>query len=762
MLKYVVLISLCFAMACRASAEWKPADGPMFTRWAKEVAPYNVLPEYPRPQMTRGQWMSLNGLWDYAILPKDEARPESFDGQILVPFPVESSLSGVGKPVGEDNRLWYRRKFQAPELAGGRRLLLHFGAVDWHATVFVNGEEVGEHKGGYDPFTFDVTDALRQSGLQELVVSVWDPTDTWTQPRGKQVREPQGIWYTAVTGIWQTVWLEPVPAASIASLKPVPDIDAGVLRLTVQARGSAGGMKVTATAKDGDTIISTVTGTPGAELELAVKNAKLWSPDSPHLYDLDVSLAIDGTETDVVSSYFGMRKTSLVLDAAGHQRLALNNEPLFQVGPLDQGWWPDGLYTAPTDDALKHDVEILKECGFNMLRKHVKVEPARYYYHCDKLGILVWQDMPSGCLQRGQENTDTLRVGADDDEDADRPPDSAAQFETELKAMIDAFGFFPSIVMWVPFNEGWGQYDTQRIAQWIKQYDPSRLVNATSGWTDRGVGDVYDVHSYPGPAIEDPGPGRAVVLGEFGGLGWPVEDHLWWNKRNWGYQTFPDRDGLNKSYKKTVGNVYGLLGQGLAAAVYTQTTDVEGEINGLMTYDRDMLKFDAKELTDVHGRLYRTPPTVRYLVESSEITGRAWNYRFKGAGPEWKTIDPLGPGWQQGDGPFQTGTIKSVPTGTEWTTNEIMLRRTFELDDVPGNLWLNTYFNMTNLNIYINGTPVAEFEGLRATSRHYRHFDISENAGALKKGKNILAVYATKDKGLRAVDVALYTCDAPK
>ena len=588
------MLLLCGAVA---GAEWAPAEGPLMTRWAAEVSPDNVLPEYPRPQMKRNAWQSLNGLWDYAVRPKDLARIDTWDGEILVPFAIESALSGVGRRVSPEEELWYRREFETPALADGGRLLLHFGAVDWRARVWVNGKQVGEHKGGYDPFSFDITKALKPAGPQELRVAVWDPTSTGTQPRGKQLINPRGIWYTPVTGIWQTVWLEPVPADYIQSILPVSDIDESEVRLRITGTGGEG-KQIRAVIKDGIRTIGIATGPAFTkELVIPVVNAKLWSPESPFLYNLEVSLVGGGRVVDKVYSYTALRKISLEADASGQPQLFLNNERLFQYGPLDQGWWPDGLYTAPTDAALRYDIEMTLDLGFNMLRKHVKVEPARFYYHCDQLGMLVWQDMPSAAPARESGGADNpLWVGANDAGDAERPEESARQFEAELRELIQDFGHFPCIVMWVPFNEGWGQYDTERIAQWVKELDPSRLVNSVSGWLDLGVGDVYDYHAYPGPTYESAGPGRASVLGEFGGLGLPLEGHLWQEDGNWGYQAFDDKKGLAKRYETLMEDLYGVLGLGMAAAIYTQTTDVEVEVNGLMTYDREVVKFDAETM----------------------------------------------------------------------------------------------------------------------------------------------------------------------
>jgi hypothetical protein len=551
------------AVASIAMAEWKPAEGPLSTRWTNKVTPDNALPEYPRPQMARADWQNLNGLWDYAVVAKGADRPKQFDGQILIPFAVESALSGVMKKVTPDQAVWYRRTFSVPEAWSERRVLLNFGGVDWETTVWLNGRKLGEHRGGYDPFSFDVADALR-SGNNELVLRVWDPTDEGYQPRGKQVLKPGGIWYTPTTGIWQTVWLEPVPETYVRSIRIVPDVDASAVKVTVDADG--GQLELTAMA-DGKEV-GTARGAAGQKLVLKLDDVRTWSPDDPFLYDLKIKLTADG-KTDELSSYFGMRKIEVRRDNLGINRLFLNGKPLFQHGPLDQGFWPDGLYTAPTDEALRYDIEVTKKLGMNMARKHVKVEPDRWYYWCDKLGLLVWQDMPSG---------------------NNKGPEGQANFCRELKAVVEAFSNHPSIVMWVPFNEGWGQHDTEQIVASIKQWDPTRLVNNASGWADRKVGDVHDIHSYPGPGTSPVEEDRAVVLGEFGGLGLPISGHTWQQEKNWGYRSFENRKALNDGYVALLSKLRPLIGCGLAAAVYTQTSDVEVEVNGLMTYDRAIIK----------------------------------------------------------------------------------------------------------------------------------------------------------------------------
>ena len=586
---YCIVISLVLMLCQPIWARWEPAKGPLMTQWAKDVSPDNVHHQYPRPQMVRKNWLSLNGLWEYAILPKEEKQPQQLDGKILVPFPAESALSGVMKPVGEENRLWYRRTFEVPATWANKRILLHFEAVDWDTTVWVDSQQVGTHRGGYDPFTFDITDALKDTGPQQIVLSVWDPIDTGNQPRGKQVKKPHGIWYTSVTGIWQTVWLEPVNKAHIESLKIATDIDAELVRITASCSDAAAGLRIQAEAKAPAFTTGKFTAEAGREIILPVKNPKLWSPDSPFLYELKVEITdtAGAIEYDAVEGYFGMRKISLGKNKAGINRLFLNNKPLFQYGPLDQGWWPDGLYTAPTDDALRYDIEVLKKLACNMMRKHVKVEPRRFYYWCDKLGLLVWQDMPSA---KNKSDTDKK------------------QFELELGRLIETHCNHPSIVMWVPFNEGWGQYDTKRLAKWIKQSDPTRLVNNASGWKDHGAGDVHDVHKYPGPDAPPNELNRAAVLGEFGGLGLPVKGHTWQDEKNWGYRKYETRQELTNAYLDLLTKLRPLIEGGLSAAVYTQTTDVEIEINGLMTYDRAMVKMDSEKIPPANKTLYLLSP----------------------------------------------------------------------------------------------------------------------------------------------------------
>lgn len=583
---------------------WKMAGDRIKTIWADSVNPAAPLPGYPRPQMQRTEWSNLNGLWDYTIQPRSGSNdiPASFAGKILVPFAIESALSGVGKTVGKDSVLWYHRAVNTPARLKGKKILLHFGAVDWRSDIYINGTRLASHEGGYDPFTIDITAALKKGAEQQLALCVWDPTDNGPQPRGKQVVNPRSIWYTPVTGIWQTVWLEIVPDTYIESIHPAPDLDAQKLDVEAAVQNLLPGDEIIFSAWKGNEKVAEKAGSE-TFASLPIDNPEAWSPDHPFLYDLKISLRRKGKIVDEVKSYFAMRKISIARDKNGIQKMMLNNKFLFQFGPLDQGWWPDGLYTAPTDAALKSDIEKTKEMGFNMIRKHIKVEPARWYYHCDQLGMLVWQDMPSGDLGNQWDPRPGVLGRATD---KNRSPESEAYYRKEWNAIIDALYPFPCIVVWVPFNEAWGQFKTVEIANWTMQKDPSRLVNSASGGNYADAGHIIDLHNYPDPAMPRPdlfGAERALVLGEFGGLGLPVDDHVW-QQRNWGYQTFRNRDSLFDRYRSLIDRLGELIGEGLSAAVYTQTTDVESEVNGFMTYDRKIIKMPLDKLAATNRRLY--------------------------------------------------------------------------------------------------------------------------------------------------------------
>ncbi len=611
------VLALSLTLAGTVSAqEWTPFGDRIRTSWAEEVTPANVHKEYPRPQMVRPEWKSLNGLWEYSITPKNSAVPEKFDGRILVPFAVESSLSGVGRALTPEDALWYRTTFRVPSAWKGKRLMLNFEAVDWQADVIVNDVQVGRHTGGYTHFSFDITPYLK-SGENTLVVRVEDATDNDFQPRGKQVKGPKGIWYTAVSGIWQSVWIEPVSKAHVTDYYAVSDIKAGTMSVAVSTEGLKEGDVVMVKLLDGGVGYSTendITGkviaqgntVPNGTVKLPVCDARLWSPESPYLYGLEVSVLRGGKVIDSVHGYTAMREVSLYVKNKNTKLLGLNGQPLFQFGPLDQGWWPDGLYTAPTDEALKYDIRKTKDFGFNMIRKHIKVEPARWFYYCDQLGMLVWQDMP--CF--GSNNLNKWGIhNYNEGTDFPATPQAKANYYKEWSEIIAQVKKFPCVVMWVPFNEAWSQFDTKAVVDFTRALDPTRLINMSSGgnW-EPDCGDIMDNHHYPYPAMYLWETKMANVVGEFGGIGLPLEGHLWQPDRNWGYVQYKNGDEVIKEYERFAEHLILLVKQGVCGAVYTQTTDVEGEVNGLMTYDRKVAKLDEKKLREINTKVIKSMP----------------------------------------------------------------------------------------------------------------------------------------------------------
>jgi beta-galactosidase/beta-glucuronidase len=598
--RHLLGLALAFSMAASCAnapadtVQWSPAGDRIMTEWAADVDPSNVLPEYPRPQMMREDWLNLNGMWDYAITAKDASRPGTFDGQILVPFAVESALSGVGRSVTADDALWYSREFTVPKQWKGQRVLLNFGAVDWKTEVYVDGKLAGEHIGGYDPFSFDITDLLSKGKKHNLTVKVLDQTDGWYQPCGKQIMDPHGIWYTAVTGIWQTVWMEPVPQTYIKSFTAVPDVPGAKLAMDVEVENMQPGDICRVQMYDGEFLAGEGNGYKDA---VWVTSPKLWTPENPFLYDLKIMIIRKGQIIDEIKGYAAMREITVARDADGHKRMLLNGEPLFHYGPLDQGWWPDGLYTAPTDEALAYDIIKTKEFGYNMIRKHVKVEPARWYYHCDRLGMLVWQDMPSPKHGDNKWGNHEYGVGTD----SKITPEGKQNFYNEWAEIIKDFKIFPSIVVWVPFNEAWGQFDTDDVVRFTREQDPSRLINYASGGSFvKCSGDIIDLHNYPDPEMYIYDPDYVNVLGEYGGIGLPLEGHLWQADKNWGYVQYKTGDDVLDVYESYAEELIELIRKGFAAAVYTQTTDVEGEVNGLMTYDRKVVKVDEDRLAKIN------------------------------------------------------------------------------------------------------------------------------------------------------------------
>ena len=594
-LPLLILLSGC-AGPQPQTFDWTPAGDRIMTPWAAEIAPSSVLPEYPRPQMVRKDWQSLNGLWDYAVTPKEAPEPETYDGRILVPFALESALSGVGRTLTAEDALWYRTTFRLPKkwtsgkALETRTVLLNFQAVDWAAEVWLNGHFLGSHTGGYTAFSFDLEDALNPSGDQTLVVRVLDGTDNNGQPRGKQVSHPSGIWYTAVSGIWQSVWVEPVSDCRIGSYRAEADAS-GRMEVKIDCTADPSDAVGVELLADGKVVASAAAEDGKAVLQ--VDDPHLWSVDDPYLYGLRLTLKHGGAVADVVEGYTAFRSISVVEDADGHKRMALNGKPLFHFGPLDQGWWPDGLYTAPTDEALKFDIVKTKDFGFNMIRKHIKVEPERWYYWCDKLGVLVWQDMPSITDSRFNRWSSTTYEGTD----WEAPAEAKATYYKEWGEIIAQLSNHPCIVVWVPFNEAWAQFDTEEAVAFTKRQDPSRLVNPASGGNFvRGLGDILDLHHYPDPKMALWDPSLVNVLGEYGGIGLPLEGHLWQPDRNWGYVQYKDGREVLEEYVRFTEQLIDLVHQGCSAAVYTQTTDVEIEVNGLMTYDRKVIKVDEERL----------------------------------------------------------------------------------------------------------------------------------------------------------------------
>ena len=588
-------VAVLAASCTTNTATWSPAGDNIKTRWASEITPENVHKEYPRPQMVREQWQSLNGLWDYAISPAAQEEMPEAEGQILVPFCIESSLSGVGRSITGEDALWYNRTFKIPRHWRSSHIILHFEAVDWAAQVWVNGKPACSHTGGYTSFGVDITPYLEKGRTQTVTVKVLDGTDNALQPRGKQVSNPHSIWYTAVSGIWQSVWMEPVSASHIAGFTAVPDIDAKQVKFAVETTGAQPGdqIKVSVTGNDRTCEATFEAGAEGT-VELG-EELRLWSPDDPYLYDLNVSLCRDGKVIDIVKGYTAMRKIATYTDADGHKRMALNGEPLFHYGPLDQGWWPDGLYTAPSDEAMRYDLIKTKDLGFNMIRKHIKIEPATWYRACDELGLLVWQDMPSMDDNR---SLHWLRDMYIDDAPVDCEwPHTEAQRNTYYKEwgeIIAQRKAFPCIVVWVPFNEAWAQFNTREAVEFTRAQDPTRLINPASGgnFVRNHGGDILDYHHYPHPHMGIWESESVNALGEYGGIGLPLEGHVWNIDRKWGYVQYPDIKSVTDEYVNFASMLEPLVKEGLSAAVYTQTTDVEGEVNGLMTYDREVVKVE--------------------------------------------------------------------------------------------------------------------------------------------------------------------------
>lgn len=749
-MKTKIFLALIASATC-LHAEWKPVEGRIMTPWAKDVSPQKVWTEYPRPQLERENWTSLNGLWGYQITPKAADQPSSWNAQILVPFAPESALSGVGKLVTPGEALWYHRKFTAKKTAG-KKTLLHFEGVDYLTKVYLNGKEAGVHMGGFTPFSFDIT-ALLKDGENELVVRAYDSNEDH-QPTGKQRLKAEGIWYTRVTGIWQTVWTEEINERSIDDLDFTTDIGTGTVGVTAKLSGTAlAGEKLRVTATlNGKAAGNAEGGTEGFSLKLA--DAQLWSPDTPNVYDLKVEL-LDGSGkvVDSAKSYTALRSVGKVKDANGNWRFTLNGKPIFHWGPLDQGWWPDGLLTPPTEEAMVSDIKYLKEAGFNMIRKHIKVEPRRYYMHCDRIGMLLWQDHVS--TGAGPAWT---RM-APNPKDAEFPEASHQQWIVEYKRMVDHLRDEPCVVVWTPFNEAWGQHDTMEVGKMAVAYDTTRPINIASGGNFWPIGDIADEHAYPDPAFPL-GDARfkdfIKVVGEFGGHGWPVKDHLWEvGKDNWGYGGLPKTlDEWKERYTRSIDVLRRLRYQGIAAGVYTQTSDVESEINGLLTYDR-LEKIPASWLKSVHEKLMKGSDlaTVTVLAPASDRETVEWKYTTTKPADGWQAAGFDDSAWSTGKGGFGSQNTPNAKIGTEWTSQEIWLRREFEIASAPkGEVILRIYHD-EDATVFLNGEEIAN---LRDHSQGYILVPLGEKAvKALKTGKNVMAIQVRQTRGGQFIDAGL-------
>ncbi len=712
---------------------WSMKQAPIMTPWASRIDPNNVLPEYPRPQMVRSEWMNLNGLWGFQPASQNEPVPvgQTLSKTILVPFPIESAISGI---MSSYDYSWYRREFEVPQDWAGKSIILNFELVDWEATVYVNGSLVGTHKGGYDPFEFDITNYINPQGTQELIVKVYDPTDTANNARGKQTKYPGGIWYTAASGIWDTVWLEPVSANYISKLRLIPDVDLQRLKVTVNTTGPGGSLSVEAVCFKDGVQIGQVTGLPNTQLNLPVPNPSLWSPEHPFLYDLKIYLKDGAQVVDEVDSYFGMRKIQ-IKKFDNINRIALNGQFSFEQGPLDQGFWPDGIYRAPTDDALRWDLERIKDFGFNMIRKHVKVEPRRWYYWADKLGILVWQDMPS---MRGTPTSS-----------------DKTQFEVDLNQLVEDHWNNPSIILWVLFNEGWGQYDTNRLTNAIMAKDPNRLVTCASGWSDSAVGHILDHHAYPSPPSPTPTSTRASVAGEYGGIAYRIDGHLW-TSGSWGYTQVYSAQELLNLYESLMSQVINFRDlPGISAAVYTQITDVESEINGLITYDRKVLKADWRQYQRLN--MLRLASTATEVVPTSVKQGQSWKYTTSSPASDWYSTGFNDSSWNSGLGGFGTSGTPGAVVRTTWNTADIWIRRTFELPAMTAEEINSLYFVMHHdeaAEVYINGVLASSVTGY---TTGYGQFAINQAAknALVSGGTNLLAVHCHQTAGGQYIDAGI-------
>ena len=704
---------------------WQAFKQTISTPWTDQVSPTNALPEYPRPQMVRSAWLNLNGLWDYALeaIPFEPLQgltdkpsftkgnpPDSWDGQILVPFAIDSPLSGVMEILRPDQRLWYRRTVSVPDDWIDKRILLHFQAADWETSIYLNGVDLGQHRGGYDPFSIDLSEHFR-SGDNEIIVCCWDATEHQSQALGKQIlpEDRKGFRYQPTGGIWQTVWLEAVPDTYIQSLHITPDVDNSLVHIQVQGEGLAGSkIRVTALVDNQD--ISHIESDSSHMIDLPIPDPMLWNPDTPFLYDLRVDVIQADTVIDSVTSYFGMRKITMGEDENGIVRILLNDQYIFQLGPLDQGYWPDGILTPPSEEAILFDLKYLKRIACNMVRVHIKVHPDRWYYHCDRLGLLVWQDMVS-MPKFNQTITPTV----------------AQQWESELTRMMDWLHNHPSIIQWIVFNEAWGQHKTEYYVEQVKQHDPSRLVTNASGWTDVPVGDIYDIHDYtfyPATASQKIANGRAILLGEAGGFNACIPDHNWYSHEKPSSvidyvhditrSTYPTEKSLEESYRFWIDNLRCLLTLSpVNGLVYTQITDVEHELNGWLTYDRRVSKIPQETLREIHASLFKPIRFSMLLDETFWKIGSgehitkpmlpdaiAPETQLPDFSGEWCQLDFDDSSWESRQNSFEGGV--NVQIEAVQHSPYLYLRTNLFLDEIPENLAFHVVTS-ADCQLFING-----------------------------------------------------------
>lgn len=745
----------------RAAATAKP----LVTRWGRELDPEAPLPEYPRPHMVRKEWTNLNGRWDYAIRARGAGAPAEWDGKIVVPFCVESLLSGVGRRVSANEELWYRRSFRA-DCRPDQRLLLNFGAVDWQCEVFVDGVSLGVHEGGYDPFTFELPD-LDRATEHQLTVRVWDPSDFGPQPVGKQRSDNSGIWYTPVTGIWQTVWTEPVSKAGylrtvrISSPRvyggdvfmralPQDQFEATLspfIEMDVNTPKEANRFGIFLSKNETEPWFSLITGELGANTSTTWHDAKLelWSPENPVMHSLVIRLNEGAEVIDEVRCAFAHREITVRTDGQGQRRVFLNGLPIFLLGPLDQGWWPDGLYTAPSDVALASDLLMTKRLGFNIIRKHVKVEPERWYWHCEQLGLLVWQDIPNPA--RAANWYPWREPGEGSELEASAP--EGPHIKKEIRSIVKA-NPWGCIIAWTLYNEAWGQWRTDVMTQGLQKLVPDCIVDSASGGNDFGTGDLRDEHAYPGPAMPPLEDGRVSALGEFGGLGLALPGHLWREDGNWGYRKYDNSAQLTDHYVELLTGLRLLKAQGLGAAIYTQTTDVENEINGLLTYDREVLKMDAGRVRAANLALQLPSPMIETILPDARTAARSWQYTFKEPPGEWSSASFDDARWSTGAGGFGTAETPGAVVGTVWNTPDIWLRTSFDSEArvlTDALLWLH---HDENVEIYLNGELIFGREGYVTT---YVPVPIAKLT--LRAGRNVIAVHCQQTGGGQYVDLGL-------